>query len=91
MQPVTPTTARHGASRELINDEHLVLVHHVCHSPLEQLLCLQGIDKIRGPLFSGVVQVWNLHPCTQTHIRARPRTTVLLLVRLKGHFLWGSV
>ena len=60
VQAIAPSAAGHGPACELIHNDNLCAANNVVDIPLLQLLGLDGIDQVRGPLLSGVIQVRHL-------------------------------
>ena len=54
VQPVTPTTARHHASGELVHNDHLIVLDHILDVLFKQPV---GLDKLLG----GVEEFRGLH------------------------------
>lgn len=57
VQAVAPAAAGHGAARELVDDDDLVVLDDVVDLALEEVLGLDGVDDEARPLLARVVQV----------------------------------
>ena len=55
-------SARHGSAGELVHNNNLLPPGDVVDILDLQLLGLQGIDQVAGPLLPGIIQIRTLHP-----------------------------
>ena len=61
VQAVGPAAARHEAAGELVDDQHLAVLHHVIHVPLEQGVGAQRLLHVVQDLHvAGIVEVVDL-------------------------------
>ncbi len=96
METVAPSPARHGPPCELVHNHDLRAPHDVVDIPFLQLLGLDCIHDVRGPLLPGIVQIHHLPSSHQLEGRAKshwdvqsklPGMKPLFSSRMRGVFI----